>query len=67
MGEAGRARESGDDVVEARPREDRHTVPLRLAVQRDLIAASGELIAEQLLEGVVGELRLLQADDVGLR
>ena len=31
----------------------------------DLVAALGELVAEQLAEGVVGELGLLQADDVG--
>ena len=33
---------------------------------RDLVAALGELLAEQLGEGVVGELGLLQADDVRL-
>src|SRR3954452_7915835 len=32
----------------------------------DRIAATGELVAEQLEEGVVGQLGLLQADDVRL-
>jgi hypothetical protein len=51
-------------VLEPDPREDRDPVPGRLAMQGDLVAAVGELVAEQLEEGVVGELRLLQADDV---
>jgi hypothetical protein len=34
-------------------------------VCRDRVAARGQLVAEQLSEGVVGELRLLQAEDVG--
>ena len=35
-------------------------------MQRDLVAAVGQLGAEQLGERVVGELGLLQADDVRL-
>ena len=64
--EPGPAREPGDDVVEPDAREDRHAVPRRLAVGGDLVPAPLELVAEQLRELVVGELRLLQADDVGL-
>ena len=65
MREAGRVREPGHDVVQAHPGQDRHAVPLRLAVHRDRVAARRELLAEQLGEGGVGELRLLQAHDVG--
>jgi hypothetical protein len=56
--------EPGDDVLEPGAREDRHAVPRPLAVGGDLVAAAGELVPEQLLERVVGELRLLEADDV---
>ena len=66
MGEARRARDAGHDVLQPDPREDRHPVPLRLAVAGELVAAAGELFAEQRVERVVGELGLLQADDVGL-
>ena len=63
-GKPGRAGEPGDHVVEPDAREDRHAVPGRLAVGGDLVAALGQLVAEQLGERVVGELGLLQADDV---
>ena len=65
-GEAGGAGDPGRDVVQPHPGEDRHPVPLRLTVQAGRVAAVGELAAEQLGERVVGELGLLQADDVGL-
>ncbi len=64
--EAGRAVDPDDDFVEANAREDRDPVPLRLAVTGERIAATGELRAEQLVERVVGELGLLQADDIRL-
>ena len=63
-GKARRVGEPRDDVVETDAREDRDAVPLHLAVERDGIAATHQLAAEQLLERVVTELRLLQADDV---
>ena len=53
------------DVLEADPREDRDPVPLGLPVGGGLIAAAGQLLAQQLGEGLVGELGLLQADHVG--
>ena len=56
---------AGHDVLESGAREDRDAVPGRLAVRGDLVPAILELVAEQLVEGVVGELGLLQADDVG--
>ena len=62
--EARAARQSRDDVVQPHAREDRHAVPRRLAVRRDGVAALLELGAEKLGELVVGELGLLQADDV---
>ena len=61
----GRALEPGDHVVEADAGEDRHAVPLALAVGGDLVAALLQLPAQQLGERLVGELRLLEADDVG--
>ena len=64
MREARRAGDSRHDVVQPHAREDRDAVPGRLAVRRDLVAALGELVAEQLGERVVGELGLLQADHV---
>src|SRR6185437_12939293 len=59
------ARQSRDDVLEADPGEDRDAVPGAFAVRRELVAALAQLSAEQVGEGRVGELRLLQADDVG--
>jgi hypothetical protein len=35
------------------------------AVQRDFVAARGELLAEQIAERQLGDLGLLQSDDVG--
>ena len=48
------------------PTRERIATPfqVRLAVRGDLVAAVRQLVAEQLGERVVGELRLLQADDV---
>ncbi len=66
MREARPAGQSSDHVVQPDAREDRHAVPRRLAVCRDGVAASFELGAEELGELVVGELGLLQADDVRL-
>ena len=59
MGEAGRAWNPGNCIVKPHAREDRHPVPLRLAVTRNLIASACQLLAEQLVEGFVGELGLL--------
>ena len=56
--------EPGHDLIEPDARENGHPVPGRLAVERDGIVPLGERIAEQLAERVVGELGLLQADDV---
>ena len=65
--EAGRAvAEAGDDVLEPDAREDRHAVPRGLAVQGDLVATVGQLAAQQRGERIVGELGLLEGDDVGL-
>ena len=65
-GKPGRAGEPVHHVLEPDAREDRHAVPRRLAVSGDRVAAVCELVAEQLGERVVGELGLLQADDVRL-
>src|SRR5262249_56467379 len=46
--------------------EDRHSVPLCLAVVSGRVAAPGQIIAEELNERVVGELGLLEAHDVRL-
>src|SRR6185503_6696296 len=59
------ALDPGDDVVEPHPGQDRHAVPGRLAVRGDLVAAAGQLVAHQLAERVVGDLGLLQAQDIG--
>src|SRR6202020_1723555 len=66
LGEAGGAGDTDLDVVESAAREDCDAVPLRLAVARNGVAPRRQLLAEQRVESVVGELRLLQADDVGL-
>ena len=66
IGEARRPGDAGLHVVESHAREDRHPVPRRLAVNGDGVVALGELVREQLAKRVVGELRLLQADDVRL-
>ena len=55
--------EVGDDIVEPDTRQDRHPVPLPLPVVRRLVA---ERLERQRREGVVGELGLLHAHDVGL-
>src|SRR5262249_31620545 len=55
-----------DDVVEPGPGQDRHAVPLRLTVQGERVTTALEFGSEQFPERVVGELGLLQADDVGL-
>ena len=56
----------GDNVFEADLGQNRDAVPLSLAMESERVAALGKLGSEQLLEGLVGELGLLQADDVGL-
>ena len=50
--------------IQTHTREDRDSVPCRLAVNRDGIPAVSELVAEQVEERIVGELGLLQADHV---
>ena len=55
--------ESRDHVVETDPAQDGHAVPPTLAVVHRLVAQRGE---GHRGEGAVGQLRLLQADDVGL-
>ncbi len=66
MGEPRSARDPDGHLLEPAAREDRDPVPLRLSVAGDRVAAGGELAGEQLVERRVGELGLLQADDVGL-
>jgi hypothetical protein len=66
MGEPRSARDPDGHLLEPAAREDRAPVPLRLSVAGDRVAAGGELAGEQLVERRVGELGLLQADDVGL-
>ena len=65
-GKPGAIGEPRHHVVEPDPGQDRDAVPARLAVHGGLVAAAGQVGAEQLAEGVVGELGLLQAHDVGL-
>jgi hypothetical protein len=64
MREARRTGESDHHVVQPHTREDGHAVPRRLAVNRDGVGAVGQLVAEQIDEGLVGELGLLEADHV---
>ena len=64
VGEPGGAFDPLDGVLEPDAREDRDAVPLGLAVAGDGIAARGERLAQEHVEGGVGELGLLQADDV---
>src|SRR5688572_3252298 len=64
MREARRSVEPADHVVEADAREDRNPVPGDLAVSSHLVAAVGDLLAEQLGERIVRQLRLLKADDI---
>src|SRR4051794_16515867 len=64
--EAGRAGQAGRDVLEAALGEDRDAVPGRLPVHRDLIAARRQLVLQQPGERLVGQLGLLQAQDVRL-
>jgi hypothetical protein len=59
MREPRRAGESNHHVVQAHPREDRHPIPRRLAVNCHSIGAVGELVAEQIDERAVCELGLL--------
>ena len=56
-------REAGDHVPDADPRQHGDTVPLALAVVGGGVA---ERLEGQRGEAVVGQLRLLHADDVGL-
>ena len=56
--------EAGDGVVEADPAGDRHAVPAALPVVDAGVAAAVEV---ERREGGVGHLRLLEAEDVGLR
>src|SRR3954454_17474020 len=64
MRKAGRAVDPGDDVIEPDAGEDRHAVPRRLAMGGHLVAAARELLAHELAQRLVGDLRLLEADDV---
>ena len=59
MREPGRARDANRHIVETHAGEDGHPVPRRLAVKRDGVFALGELVAQEIEEGAVGELRLL--------
>src|SRR5215212_8322414 len=61
-----RIRQAGHDILEPDTRQDRHPVPRGLAMSGDLVAAPGQLVAEQVRKRIVGELRLLEADDVRL-
>jgi hypothetical protein len=63
--EARRTLDARHDVLETHARQDRDAVPGRLAVRRHLVAAVRQLVADDLAERVVAELRLLQADDLG--
>src|SRR2546430_14513799 len=56
--------EPGGDVPDAGARQDRHTVPLPGPVVHGVVT---ERLEGQLRERVVGELGLLQAQDVGMR
>ncbi len=61
------ARSTGNpdfDVIEAHPGQDRHPIPLGLAVVRDLVPASAQGGAQRIHERLVGELGLLKADHV---
>ena len=62
--EARRTGESHHHVIQTHTRDDRDSVPRRLAVNCDGIPAVLELVAEQVEERIVSELGLLQADDV---
>ena len=55
-------------VTSSSPLRERIATPFStgLSVAGDRVAAGGELACEQLVERRVGELGLLQADDVGL-
>ncbi len=66
MGGTPERRDPDGHLLEPAAREDRDPVPLGLSVAGDRVAAGGELACEQLVERRVGELGLLQADDVGL-
>ena len=62
-----RARPASPRTTSSSPTRERIATPFQAASpwSGDLVAALGELVAEQLGERVVGELGLLQADDVG--
>jgi len=62
---AGATRQAANDILKAYPRQNRHAVPLHLAVRRHVVTTLAEFGAEQRIERIVGELRLLQANDVG--
>jgi hypothetical protein len=62
--EARRTGESHHHVIQTHTREDRDSIPRRLAVNCDGVPATSELVAEQVEERIVCELGLLQADHV---
>jgi hypothetical protein len=64
MREARRAGHAGRHVVQSDAREDGDPVPRGLAADGRLVAAPGELVAEQLGERLVGQLGLLQAYNI---
>ncbi len=64
--EAGTIGEPAFDVAQADPGEDRYPVPPAVSVMCDGVAAAEEIFIEELEEGVVGELGLLEADHVRL-
>ena len=66
MREPGPALNPRDDILEPGAREDRHPVPGGLPVRGHLVAARGEFVVQQLREGVVRKLGLLQAHHVWL-
>jgi Ser/Thr protein kinase RdoA (MazF antagonist) len=64
--EAGPASQARHHIVQPDPRQDGHTVPPGLAMQGGLVPAVPELVVQKLAERIVGQLGLLEADDIGL-
>ena len=62
--EARRTGEPNHHVFQTHTREDRDSIPSRLAVSGNGIPASSKLVAEQFQEGIVSKLGLLQANHI---